>query len=81
VVLPLEPDAYFTLTLTKPFLAVFGGFLGQLDSAGLGSATLTVPSGVDPGLAGITLNHAYLASPVLSGASFASNPVSVLLAP
>jgi uncharacterized membrane protein len=81
VVLPLNFDAYFNLTLTKPGLGAFGDFIGQLDGAGDAAATLTIPSGVDPSLAGVTLHHAFLAAEVLGFADFASNPVAVTLAP
>jgi hypothetical protein len=79
--LPLNFDGYFNLTLTKPGLGAFGNFLGQLDASGQATATLTVPPGVDPSLAGVTLHHAYLASAVLGQADFASRAVPVLLAP
>lgn len=78
VVLPLNFDAYFNLTLTKPFSGLFSGFLSALDVDGNGSATLNVPGGLDPSLAGLTLSHAYLTSSVIGGADFASNPVQVL---
>lgn len=80
IVLPLNFDAYFNFTLTKPFAGIYNSFVGQLNILGGGLAALTLPPGVDPSLAGLTLDHAYLASTTLGGTvEFASNPISVML--
>jgi hypothetical protein len=81
VVLPLRFDPFFQLTLFKPFLGIFGSFLGFLDGAGAGSASFSLPAGVDPSLAGLTFYFAYAAGPAVGVTTFASNPVSVLLVP
>jgi hypothetical protein len=77
--LPLAFDEYFLLTL-KPSGA-FSGFFGVLDGDGLGNAALTLPAGVDPGLAGVELHHAYAAGALLGVPDFASNALSVQLVP
>jgi hypothetical protein len=79
--LPLNFDVYLNLTLTKPNLGAFGNFFGQLNGDGKASATLTLPPGLDPGLAGVTFNHAYLSAAVLGVPDFASNAVSFVLTP
>lgn len=57
-VLPLNFDEYTLITLTNPTVITDGvGFLG---TAGQGQATLTVPAGTNPGLAGLTVHHAFL---------------------
>lgn len=81
IVLPLNVDAYFNLTVNKPFLGPFGSYIGLFDELGIAEASLMLPSGVDPDLAGITLFHAYLAAPIFGEIEFASNASSVLLVP
>ncbi len=81
VVLPLNYDAYFQFTLTKPLAGIYSGFLGVLDGAGEGTATLTLPPGLDPLLAGQTLYHAYVATAMFPGFEYVSDAVSVLLVP
>lgn len=81
MLLPLNFDAYFNLTLTKPFLGVFSGFLGVLQPDGTAQAALTIPSGADPGLAGITLYHAYVTAAVFGTVDSASNAIPVTLTP
>ncbi|QDU69846.1 choice-of-anchor B family protein [Engelhardtia mirabilis] len=82
VVLPLNPDAYTTATLTGALAPLFVGTFGQLDGSGAASASIVLNAGLDPSLAGLVLDHAY---PVLDTASltvvFASNAVSLELAP
>ncbi len=79
VVLPLNFDAYFSLTLTKPGLGAFGNFRGVLDGNGQAAARLTLPALMDPSLVGLTLNHAYVAASVFGIPEFASGAVSVTL--
>ena len=81
VVLPLNFDAYMSLTIFQSGLSAFGNFIGILDGAGHAVATFTLPALMDPSLVGVTINHAYLANAVFGGAEFASNAVPVLLAP
>ncbi|MFT5287641.1 MAG: hypothetical protein ACI8TQ_003829 [Planctomycetota bacterium] len=81
VVLPLNWDGYMRLTLQNPNLNIFSNFIGQLDSMGRATAMLKLPPGSAPSLAGISLNHAYLASPSIAGADFASNAEAIMLIP
>jgi hypothetical protein len=79
--LPLNFDGYFKLTLLNSGLGPFGNFRGQLDAAGMATATLTVPPGVDPTLAGVTLNHAFLGAEVSGVHDLVSNAVPVTFVP
>ncbi|MEM7310083.1 MAG: aryl-sulfate sulfotransferase [Planctomycetota bacterium] len=55
--LPLNPlDPYFLISLNSP---VVTPALGVIDGVGRASANFTLPSGTDPGLAGLELHHAY----------------------
>lgn len=81
VTIPLNPDAYFNMTLTKannppPLLNTFG----LLDGAGLASAYFVLPTGTDPSLAGLTLNHAYMLFDINTlEAFYASDPIGLSL--
>ena len=77
--LPLNYDKYFLLTATKPFLGIFSGFLGSLPGDGAASASLTLPPGTDPSLAGVTLHHAYVAGAILGQVDVYSNAEVVRL--
>ena len=81
VVLPLNFDLYFNLTLKSPGLAIFGNFRSTLDGSGQAVATLSLPALMDMSLVGITLNHAYVAAAVFGTPDFASNAVPVTLVP
>ena len=79
VLLPLNFDIFFNLTLTKPNLAAFGNYRGMLDAAGQAQATFTLPALMDPSLVGVTINHAYLAGSTFGVPEFASNAVPLTL--
>jgi hypothetical protein len=79
--LPLNPDFWFGFTLTKPFAGVFGGFLAPLDANGTGTATFSLPAGLDPNLAGVVFHHAFVASAAFGDVDFASTPVRLELLP
>jgi hypothetical protein len=81
VLLPLEFDGYFNLLLTNPNAMPFQNFTGLLDHNGRAQATLVVPAGLDPSLAGVTLYHAYLAGVGPGTAGFASEAESLMLVP
>lgn len=78
-VLPLNWDGYSFATLTLANQAPFLGTFGLLDASGSAKAHLDLPAGMDPFLAGVTIQHAFLAS----GAAgvFASNPLPLTLVP
>lgn len=79
--LPLNPDGYLTYTLLSP-AGLLSGSLGLLDPAGSAQATLTVPAGANPTLAGLVLHHAFLVFGGPAGqAQLASNPVALNLIP
>ena len=82
VTLPLNYDAYMQLTINKPNKFIVGS-LGTLDASGGSSASFNVTPGVDPTLAGLVLNHAYIVIDTLGSGltEFASNPQSVTLIP
>ncbi|QDU65991.1 FG-GAP repeat protein [Planctomycetes bacterium Pla86] len=79
VVLPIVVDTYTLYSLAAP--PEQSGFIGVLDAAGRGSATIVLPPNTPPALAGATLHYAWLAvdgAPGLPG-SHASNPVPLSL--
>lgn len=80
VVLPLEFDAYFQFSLQSAGSPPFVGTLGLLGSAGNARATLNLPPGLPPSLAGATLHHAFV-EVGLSGPVFASPPATLQLVP
>jgi hypothetical protein len=55
---PLNPDDWFNVTVSNPDTFPLSGFQGLLDAAGNAVATLTVPAGLPPSLAGLVINHA-----------------------
>ncbi len=76
---PLNPDALFTFMLANPSPPAWINNLNLLDGSGLNTAMFTLPPGLDPGLAGTTVHHAYsLFAPSIH---LTSNSVSVLLVP
>ncbi|MFT5284580.1 MAG: hypothetical protein ACI8TQ_000737 [Planctomycetota bacterium] len=81
IILPLNFDVYFNITLTTPTLGAFNSFFSALDGSGNATASLTLPAGLDPALAGVTMNHAYLAAEILGVPNFASESVALLLIP
>ena len=58
VTLPLVPDAWHATLLAQPNGPIAGS-AGQLDMNGAAQATLAIPAGSDPSLAGVTVWHAY----------------------
>jgi hypothetical protein len=79
--LPLNWSALLGFTALYPNLLVANS-LGFLDGAGQATATLTLPPGLDPGLAGVTLHHAYFVLDSFTlGVSGVSKPVSLKLLP
>ena len=84
VVVPLNPsDLWFVYTLLHANQAPLSQSLGLLDGEGKASASLTLPAGSPAELAGLTLHHAFVVLDLsaLNHASFASNPVSLMLVP
>jgi hypothetical protein len=78
--------AVFVSALTSPELQpvlreLGGGYLGVLDASGNAAASMTLPAGTDPSLAGATLHHAFLAAPSMGGAELASNAWPLTLTP
>lgn len=78
--LDLALDAFVTYTLTKPNQAPYANTLGAFDPFGMASASVNVPAGSFPTLAGASIHHAYL---VLGGGAvdLTSNPVTLNLLP
>ncbi|MBI4881329.1 MAG: right-handed parallel beta-helix repeat-containing protein [Planctomycetes bacterium] len=74
-VLPLNWDSLTSAAVPLANTPLFAAFLGQLDAAGDAAAQLAVPP--VPGAAGIVVHLAYALWP----GDFASNPISVAIAP
>ncbi len=68
--LPLNPDGYTLATMSLAGSSTLPTFVGVLDGSGNGRASFALPP--LPGLAGITLHHAYVVLPT-TGVSLASN--------
>lgn len=82
VTIPLNVDPWFNYTLNKPGQAPLAGTLGFLDADGKGGASLTLPPGTNPALAGFVFHHSLV---TFDGVTFAiasaSQPVSLGLVP
>jgi len=78
--LDLVFDGFLSYMLANPNAAPYANTLGVLDGVGMGSASVTVPAGSFPTLAGVTLYHAYI---VINGGvvTLTSNPTSLDLLP
>jgi hypothetical protein len=76
VVLPLKYDAFFVMVQNNLNSSIFHNFYGQLDASGRALATLNVTIPVNPSLAGLTANFAFV---LLGPANFASNAAPVQL--
>lgn len=77
---PLNPDDYFTYTLSFPNVFPLSNSSGLLDASGAASASLTLPGGLPPSLAGLIAEHAYaVVGP--GGLVHVSNPERLRLVP
>ncbi|QDU68114.1 YncE family protein [Engelhardtia mirabilis] len=82
VTIPLNLDAYLLFTLDLAGSAPFVGTFGLLDGLGEGSASIALPPGTDPALAGVSVIHAFVAADAFFGTvTFASNAVGLTLVP
>ena len=78
--LPLNLDAYFLLTLSNANSGPFSQTLGLLDGGGGASAAFVLPAGTDPALAGLSVQHAFVAIATGQlGVGFASNAMPLTL--
>ena len=78
--IPLNVDSYTTYTIANPASPYFTGFTGTLNGQGHAQASLSIPAGFVPSLAGIELHHLFVAN-IGGGSHFISNPVSLTLVP
>lgn len=81
LVLPLNPDPYFSLTLAMPGVPPVVHSFAALDAAGASWARFELPPGTSPALAGVTVHHAFLAIDGVPSVTFTSNAEDVLLVP
>lgn len=80
--IPLNPDAYFFLTINHPNVPPLVDTFGTLDPDGTAVAQWQLPAGALPGLAGITASHAYVVlDPVTFAPSYVSTPASLAFVP
>jgi hypothetical protein len=81
--LPLNYDPYTRVSAALANAPPFVAFVGFLDAAGEATARFELPPGIDPALAGLTLDHAFVAIDSLSfpAIAFVSNAVPVTLVP
>ena len=58
--LDLNNGIYFQLTFTNPTHGLLNGFRGTLDAQGRATASVQIPAGFNPALAGSTIHHAFV---------------------
>lgn len=80
LILPLVFDAYTDYSVKNPNTPLLSGSFSGLDGQGHAEASLNLPPGMSAGLAGLSVHHAWVGLDP-SGATFASNPVALLLQP
>ncbi len=79
--IPLNPDAYFSITLQTPE-AFISSALGFLNDGGSANAEFSLPPASFPGLAGLQLHHAAIVFDVgTSSLAWSSNAQPLNLAP
>jgi hypothetical protein len=78
VVVPVNPDVWFNYTINHPNQGPLVNSLSFLDGLGKGTGAFSIPAGTNPGLVGLTVNHAYMLGPVVD---FSSNAVSLTFLP
>jgi hypothetical protein len=81
VVLPLNWDVYLETSLKWANGPVFQNTFGALDDAGFATAAVSLPAGLNPALAGTTLNHAFVVFGPLGTAHLASGAEPLTLKP
>lgn len=77
--LPLTVDVYMLETIINPNGGVLPNGLGSLDANGVAEADFVLPTGLNPGLVGLVLHHAFLIATAEDGIVKASNAVSIEL--
>lgn len=80
-ILPLNFDNYTQLTLSNPNSLYFESTAGLIQANGTQGASIELPAGMHPELAGVELHHAYAALNGEAAPFFTSNPVSLTLVP
>ena len=78
---PLNFDIYFRFTIFQPGLSFFKNYRGMLNGQGGATASFQMPPASDPGLAGITLWHAFITAEIFGNVDYSSNAIEVLLVP
>ena len=76
ILVPLNVDAYTVLTLKRANQGPFKNTFGVLDGAGSAPGPVAIgplPAGLDPSLAGLHLDHAYVTLTLAPKVVFASN--------
>lgn len=82
VLVPLNPDFYFDITLNKPNQAPLIDTFANLSSAGTAVARWELPAGLFPALAGTTADHAYgVIDPVTLALTQVSSTTSLTFTP
>ena len=81
LILNLNPDSYFQLTLNNPFGPPIQKAFGTLDALGRATASFALPPGVNPSVAGFDFDHAYVVFDQGFTPTCVSNPVAVDVVP
>ena len=77
VVLPLNFDVYTQFTFSFPNSGLLSNSMGTLNGQGQATATFNLPATGNPGLVGLTIDHAFVNLPV----NFVSEAVQVEITP
>ncbi len=82
VPVPLNPDAYFSITANQANSPPFVTTLGTFAADGFASSSLALPPALPAVLVGLTLNHAWIGvHPVTNAVKAASGAVSLTFVP
>ena len=83
LLVPLAFDGYTQFTLANPNQTPWSGSLGFLDPTGAATASLALPAGSPPALAGAMLHHAFVTVDLAASGQLdsASNAWSIALTP
>jgi plastocyanin len=79
--LPLNFDSYLVFSLQNAGGPIYPGTTGFLDGSGQATAAIVLPGGLNPGLVGSVLDHAWAGLDLGAGGivKFTSNPVSLVI--
>lgn len=81
LILPLNPDPTFVASINNANMPPLGNTIGTLDAFGRAVATITVPGGLPPTVAGQTYDFAFATADAAGNVGMVSNPFQLILVP